>query len=577
MSEEHRSLVFPQTICLFSAPLLHLSFRLEEKTIARHSEIKIQPQSINNKTLTSRDFRRQAQNEEERRTKHSVSIVDSKTCRLEGSSMVWCRFSTGVNGPTILTLNDSLNSYSNETTSQRARTLPNGHKKTLSESGSQTNATTRNYTGVSSTLPKRKNNPLGMPQGHNTNVKIEDAAVEATSPSTINAGKLDLATTEDMEHYLRNQEITRNFYGPDEDQITDMIERELNRQENTQPRHIRFSGDGALEVVDQESEERAKNEWNRRQAERKNLIFPSHWEMNLSLTQSLPTEGTNYGELEVESGQGRLSRTFSNGALDEYHEVTLRADTKEYEDICKMINNQVGVHSKFGLVQGKTPASFQVTKVVRVQNELLWRRYSFHKELIDDHNHNKLKLTKSSMYLNRYPIITPLLDAHVNEYYLWHGTSSRVIDMVGFDERVSAMAGMFGAGIYFAENASKSNQYVPCPVCGQGSILSEKPNCVCNTLGGSEMTLLLCRVIMGDVHIVTNYNELTYKGTISSPVRRPPVKNKENPGEIYDSVLGESKKHIPSAFLSYREMVVYDRSQVYPEYIVHYRRIPSNE
>jgi len=30
----------------------------------------------------------------------------------------------------------------------------------------------------------------------------------------------------------------------------------------------------------------------------------------------------------------------------------------------------------------------------------------------------------------------------------------------GFDERHAYIGGMFGAGIYFAENSSKSNQYV---------------------------------------------------------------------------------------------------------------------
>ena len=31
---------------------------------------------------------------------------------------------------------------------------------------------------------------------------------------------------------------------------------------------------------------------------------------------------------------------------------------------------------------------------------------------------------------------------------------------LGFDERHAYIGGMFGAGIYFAENSSKSNQYV---------------------------------------------------------------------------------------------------------------------
>jgi hypothetical protein len=59
-------------------------------------------------------------------------------------------------------------------------------------------------------------------------------------------------------------------------------------------------------------------------------------------------------------------------------------------------------------------------------------------------------------------------------------------NMKGFDERVSAITGMFGAGIYLAENSSKSNQYVPCPNCGRGSIV-KKGICNCNVKGNNAM------------------------------------------------------------------------------------------
>lgn len=55
-----------------------------------------------------------------------------------------------------------------------------------------------------------------------------------------------------------------------------------------------------------------------------------------------------------------------------------------------------------------------------------------------------------------------------------------IVKQKGFDERVGSITGtyssygflayllgMFGAGIYFAENSSKSNQYIPCPSCGK--------------------------------------------------------------------------------------------------------------
>jgi hypothetical protein len=48
-----------------------------------------------------------------------------------------------------------------------------------------------------------------------------------------------------------------------------------------------------------------------------------------------------------------------------------------------------------------------------------------------------------------------------NEVYLFHGTSDTICDAVlreGFDSRLGS--GLFGQGSYFAESASKSDQYV---------------------------------------------------------------------------------------------------------------------
>jgi hypothetical protein len=36
-----------------------------------------------------------------------------------------------------------------------------------------------------------------------------------------------------------------------------------------------------------------------------------------------------------------------------------------------------------------------------------------------------------------------------------------VVYQRGFDEKVSSLGGLFGAGCYFSENSSKSDQYVP--------------------------------------------------------------------------------------------------------------------
>jgi hypothetical protein len=59
---------------------------------------------------------------------------------------------------------------------------------------------------------------------------------------------------------------------------------------------------------------------------------------------------------------------------------------------------------------------------------------------------------------------------NANEHYLFHGTKPECVDVLthrGFDERVGELGGLFGAGCYFAENSSKSDQYVPPDSAGQ--------------------------------------------------------------------------------------------------------------
>ena len=51
-----------------------------------------------------------------------------------------------------------------------------------------------------------------------------------------------------------------------------------------------------------------------------------------------------------------------------------------------------------------------------------------------------------------------LLNSNLNECFLYHGTKREIADIIvahGFDERLAQLKGLYGAGNYFAENASK--------------------------------------------------------------------------------------------------------------------------
>ena len=104
------------------------------------------------------------------------------------------------------------------------------------------------------------------------------------------------------------------------------------------------------------------------------------------------------------------------------------------------------------------------------------------------------------------------------------------------------MGGLYGAGSYFALNACKSDYY--------GNKDKDSSNWV----------MLVCRVTMG----VPFCTQEQHQG-----VRRAPD-NPATPGRPHDSIFAESGVANRGAQY-HNEYVVFDRSQVYPEFVVQYR------
>lgn len=163
---------------------------------------------------------------------------------------------------------------------------------------------------------------------------------------------------------------------------------------------------------------------------------------------------------------------------------------------------------------------YHIVKVEKIRNRRLWERY----------NHQKKEVGKDNA------------GASPNERMLFHGSPFiNAIIHKGFDERHANIDGMFGAGIYFAENSSKSNQYV----YGEtGCPLHKDKSCyVCHR------QLILCRVALGK-----SFLQYSAKKMAHAP-----------PG--HHSVVGR-----PSVGgLAFAEYVVYRGEQAYPEYLITYQ------
>ena len=181
-------------------------------------------------------------------------------------------------------------------------------------------------------------------------------------------------------------------------------------------------------------------------------------------------------------------------------------------------------------------------------NSRLWDKYWHRRQEICEENRN-------------YP----------NERMLFHGSLFvNTIIQKGFDERHSYIGGMFGAGkrtsdkpetslksikirpnhdfsftgIYFAENSSKSNQYVNGMGGGSGCQAHKDKSCY-----KCKRQLLLCRVALGKSFFHFSAIKMAHA---------PPG---------HHSVTGRPS---PNGGLTYPEYVVYRGEQSYPEFLISY-------
>ncbi|XP_041714449.1 poly [ADP-ribose] polymerase tankyrase-2 isoform X2 [Coregonus clupeaformis] len=201
--------------------------------------------------------------------------------------------------------------------------------------------------------------------------------------------------------------------------------------------------------------------------------------------------------------------------------IDLASDDKEFQLVEEELQSTIREHRDGGLAGGVFNR-YNIAKIQKVCNKKLWERYTHRRKEVSEENHN-----------------------HSNERMLFHGSPFvNAIIHKGFDERHAYIGGMFGAGIYFAENSSKSNQYFYGIGGGTGCPLHKDRSCyVC------QRHLLFCRVTLGKSFLQFSAMKMAH-----SP-----------PG--HHSVTGR-----PSVNgLALAEYVIYRGEQAYPEYLITYQ------
>lgn len=161
--------------------------------------------------------------------------------------------------------------------------------------------------------------------------------------------------------------------------------------------------------------------------------------------------------------------------------------------------------------QGLGHNGYSVLRVERLENRRLWNKFTEKRSEIASQvlkeQERSYSETPSSYAGMKMILIFPewqSLENRIgggldgNEFYLFHGTSSGAIAHIsGLDHRV-ANKGLFGYGLYFAENASKSDEYT----------------------GPGECVMLLCRVVLGQAWLHRSETEAPVLPTKTVPRRK---------------------------------------------------------
>ncbi|KAI8779994.1 tankyrase [Biomphalaria glabrata] len=138
--------------------------------------------------------------------------------------------------------------------------------------------------------------------------------------------------------------------------------------------------------------------------------------------------------------------------------------------------------------------------------------------------------------------------AEVNEHYFFHGTKVQYVNSLALSGFIMSYAGLgqFGRGIYGAERSTKSDQYTDAT--------------------GDVQNMLLVRMTLGNIYLV---NDTEKRLAIRNASLPPDVDNNGQPAN-YNSVMSDFRDDVLGVF---REFIIYNETQFYPEYIIEYKRM----
>merc|ERR1719163_2355691 len=200
---------------------------------------------------------------------------------------------------------------------------------------------------------------------------------------------------------------------------------------------------------------------------------------------------------------------------------------------------------------GNVPDRLVITRGHRSQNVQNWVEYSRRRWQIKQELRAQKDLPRSISNLKTAGVFPEedqyRLDTDAHEEFLFHGTNDAAAEGITKGDFLVNLAGsnagtLYGRGVYLAESVSKSDEYT-------------KEN------HRGERCILVCRATLGYVN---------YTDEVAPNVDTLVKSCTEGP---YHCVLGDREK----CRGTYREIMVYDGHQVYPEYVIWYKRVYEDQ
>jgi len=229
-------------------------------------------------------------------------------------------------------------------------------------------------------------------------------------------------------------------------------------------------------------------------------------------------------------------------------EITDEENFQELSEMFKKCYKNVWTRDRKSTGCNKVPAGFILRKASKNENFKDWRGYYLKRHMLA-HSCSKKPFVQHRVLTEQCENLLGRhkLRPHVNEWFLFHGTSPEAAEKICSEDFSISAAGsatgtLYGRGTYFAESVTKADEYA-----------KEGADGLC--------CMMVCRVIGG---YVLYTDEVTPNAEL--------LEEHVTKGE-YHSILGDREK----CRNTFKEYIVFDADQVYVEYVLLYKRIYAED